>query len=428
MKASLFLSLLILTAGGLLGWKQHDQLVNVRETHRQVVEEARALGLAPDALLEAGKPPLRTKSGREDPEAKIAAAKSFAKELIDFAKKMKEFEKSGEQPGEEFQKQIMETIARFMELSPAQIKVVIAEMKESPDLDDEMRRNMVGFSIMMLANDQPEAAVAIYTESSDIKGLGDMGSHVVTTALGKWAEKDPLAAMEWVKKNSEKHSDLITEETKAAILAGAAKQDPKLALGMVEDLGLKEERKVAESLARSARTAEERTALLQTLRGEKKDELSKAALTSLGGQLTSEGFESSQAWLSSAKLSEKETLAVAQGISSWQAGADTGKWIEWMNGKVPEDTLKEKTEDLVEKWTRNDYKAAGEWIGTLAEGTAKNAAIKTYAKTVAPYEPEAALQWANSLPAGKERDELLERIGKQKKSGLPEGIPIPDEE
>ena len=76
MKASLFLSLLILAAGGLLGWKQHDQLVTVRETHRQVVEEARALGLSPDALLKEGKPPLPTKSGREDPEAKIAAAKS----------------------------------------------------------------------------------------------------------------------------------------------------------------------------------------------------------------------------------------------------------------------------------------------------------------------------------------------------------------
>jgi hypothetical protein len=419
MKASLFLSLLILTAGGLLGWKQHGQLVTVRETHRQVVEEARALGLAPDALLEAGKPPLPTKSGREDPEAKIAAAKSFAKELIDFAKKMKEFEKSGEQPGEEFQKQIMETIARFMELSPAQIKAVIAEMKESPDLDDEMRRNMVGFSIMMLANDQPEAAVAIYTESSDIKGLGEMGSHVVTTALGKWAEKDPLAAMEWVRKNSEKHADLITEDTKSAILAGAAKQDPKLALGMVEDLGIKEERQIADGLARSARTPEERTALLQTLRGEKKDELSNAALKSMGGQLTSEGFESSQAWLSSAKLSEQETQSIAEGISPWQAGADTGKWIEWMDGKLPEDKLKKKTSDLVEQWTRNDYKAAGEWIGTLADGPAKNAAIKSFAKTVAPYEPEAAAQWANSLPAGKERDEVLRTIGAQKKKDAP---------
>ena len=422
MKASLFLSLLILAAGGLLGWKQHGQLVIVRETHRQVVEEAQALGLAPGALLEAGKPPLPTKSGREDPEAKIAAAKSFAKELIAFAKKMKEFEKSGEQPGDEFQKQIMETIARFMELSPAQIKVVVAEMKASPDLDDKMRGDMIGFSIMMLANEQPEAAIAIYTESSDIKGLKGMGSHVVTMALGKWAEKDPIAAMEWVKKNSEKHSDVINDQTKTAILAGAAKQDPKLALGMVKDLDVKEDSQVAQSLARSARTPEERSALLQTLRSETKGELSERTLNSLGGTLTSEGFESSQAWLSSAKLSEKETEAIAQGISSWQAGADTGKWLEWMNGKVSEHTLTRKTDELVRQWTQNDYRAAGEWIGTLADGTAKTAAIKTYAKTVAPYEPEAAQQWANSLPAGKERDEVLQAVGKQGK------IEAPDEE
>jgi len=420
MKASLFLSLLILAAGGLLGWKQHGQLATVRESHRLVVEEARALGLAPDALLEAGKPPLPTKSHREDPEAKVAAAKSFAKELIDFAKKMKEHEKSGGQPDEALQKQIMETIARFMELTPAQIKVVVAEMKASPDLDDKMRGEMISFSIMMLASEQPEAAIAIYTESSDMKEMKGMGSHVVTMALGKWAEKDPVAALEWVKNNSEKHSDIIGDQTKTAILAGAAKQDPKLALGMVKDLGVKEDRQVAESLARSARTPEERSALLQTLRSETKGELAERTLNSLGGSLTGEGFEAGQAWLSSAKLTEKETDAIAFGISTWQAGADTGKWLEWMDGKVSQETLKRKTDELVRQWTSNDYKAAGEWIGTLADGTTKTAAIKTYANTVAPYEPEAARQWANSLPAGKERDELLKSISQQGRIEAPE--------
>ncbi|RYD58914.1 MAG: hypothetical protein EOP83_20675 [Verrucomicrobiaceae bacterium] len=420
MKGSLFISLLILAAGGLLGWKQHGQLVSVRESHRLVEEEARSLGLDPDALLTAGKPPLPTKSNREDPGAKIAAAKSFAKELIDFAKKMKEREKSGEQPDEKFQKQIMETLSRFMDLNPAQIKAVIEEFKASPDLDDEMRRGIVGFAILMLANDQPEAAIAIYTESADIKGLGDMGSHVITSSLGKWAEKDPFAAMEWVQKNSEKHASLITEETKAAILAGAAKQDPKLALSMVNDLGMKEQHRVADGLVRSARSAEERTALLQTLRdGKDQNDLTKTTLSALGGQLTNEGFETSQAWLTSAKLSKDETQSIAQGISSWQAGADSGKWIEWMDGKVPDDTLKQKTDQLVQQWTRTDYKAAGEWIGTLEDGTAKNSAIKSFARTVAPYEPEAATQWANSLPEGQERDELLETISKTKKKDAP---------
>jgi hypothetical protein len=279
---------------------------------------------------------------------------------------------------------------------------------------------MLDFSIMMLANEQPEAAIALYTESSDLKGRRGMGSHVVTMALGKWAEKDPVAALEWVKNNSEKHSDVISDQTKTAILAGAAKQDPKLALGMVKDLGVKEDRLVAESLARSARTPEERSALLQTLRSETKGELSERALNSLGGTLTSEGFESSQAWLTSAKLSEKETEAVAQGISYWQANADTGKWLTWMDGKVSEHTLKRKTDELVRQWTNKDYKAAGEWIGTLADGPTKTAAIKSYAKTVAPYEPEAARQWANSLPAGKERDDVLKSISEQGKIEAPD--------
>ncbi|MCW1885226.1 hypothetical protein OKA04_10845 [Luteolibacter flavescens] len=410
MKASLFLSLLILAAGGFLGWRQQDQLAGVREVHRQVTEEARALGLAPDALLEAGKPPLSTKSGREEAEDKTVAAKAFSKELIAFAVKMKEYERTGTQPDEDFQRNIMEVMGRFTELSPAQIKVVIEEMKLSSDLDDEMRSNMTGFAVMMLANNHPQAAVAIYTESPDLVMQNDMGTHVVRSALGKWAEQDPVAAMEWLKKNAEKHAKLVNDDTRATIFEGAAKQDPKLALSLADELGLKDVARMGGAMAGAARTPEERSALLQTLRSEKKDDLAKVALNALGGQLSAEGFESSGAWLSSAKLSESELKAVAEGLSPWQVKADTGKWIEWMDGKVPAATVETKTRELVAQWTQRDFNAAGTWIGTLAEGSTKTAAIKSFATTVAPYEPESAVEWANTLPAGSERDELLKII------------------
>jgi hypothetical protein len=37
-------------------------------------------------------------------------------------------------------------------------------------------------------------------------------------------------------------------------------------------------------------------------------------------------------------------------------------------------------------------------------------AVKSFARTVAPFEPETALQWANTLPAGKDRDNLIREI------------------
>ena len=81
-----------------------------------------------------------------------------------------------------------------------------------------------------------------------------------------------------------------------------------------------------------------------------------------------------------------------------------------MAEKVPEDLFRQKTGELVKTWTRQDYKAAGEWINSTGDGPARQAAVSAYAVTVAPYEPESAAQWAETLPAGKDRDEALEAI------------------
>jgi hypothetical protein len=415
MKASFALALGILAAGGLFGWKRQQALEAAHADHRQLTEEARALGLSPESLLRSGEAPLRTKSQRDSTD-KTAAAKEMVRELVGFARTMKDLQSKGEQPDEELQRRMMELMGRFMDMGPSQIKTVIDDLRASEEIDDEMRRGILGFAIMMLAEKQPEAALAIYTESSDL-GLDGMGEHVLASSLGKWAEDDPLAALEWVRKHSEKHAKMISDSAKSAILAGAARQDPKLALGLIGELGV-ELHAAGRSLGDSARTPEEREALLAALRDEQKHQaVVDPALQALGDQLTSEGFEESGKWLDDAELTTAEAAAIARGISSWRAGADTGKWLEWMAEKnLPAEVLNEKVSDLVGQWTRTDFKAAGEWINGSAEGPMKTAAVKTYAMTVAPYEPESARQWADSLPAGRERDEVLEAISRAKPS------------
>jgi hypothetical protein len=61
-------------------------------------------------------------------------------------------------------------------------------------------------------------------------------------------------------------------------------------------------------------------------------------------------------------------------------------------------------------WTRNDYQSAGQWLTTAPDGLVKNAAIRSYAETVSPYDPETAAQWALTLPPGNERERTLRRI------------------
>jgi hypothetical protein len=273
----------------------------------------------------------------------------------------------------------------------------------------------------MMANDHPEAALAIFTETSDFKELQGMGDHIVPAALGKWAEKDPLGALEWLRGNSGKNADLVSADAKAAIIAGAAKQDPRLALDLIDELepAPEDRGRIAMGLARSARTPEERNGLLAALRegGDPKRELLHSVLGTMAHQVTSENFDESQEWIATAKLSETEMAEFARNIAPWQTKDDTGKWIEWMADKLPPAQLGEKMDQMVTQWTRQDFKAAGEWINGSPEGPAKVAAVKSFARTVAPYEPETAVQWANTLPAGQEREDLLRQIKEAGKSG-----------
>ena len=425
MKASLALAFLILAAAALFGWKQQGRLAAAREARLQVMAEARSLGLAPDALLADGNAPLPSKIGRMDSADKAAAATAFTKELIAFAVEMKEAEKaSGGVPDESMQTRGMEMMGRMLDFDAGQIKQVIAELKASTEIDDETRSGIIGFSVMMMANDHPEAALAIFTESSDLKGMDGMGSHVVSAALGKWAEKDPMAALEWIRKNSEKHSNLVNDDAKVAVIAGAAKQDPKLAIRLLGELELENTGQVTMRLAMAARTPEERDGLIAALRegGDKNRELLHSVLGSMAHQVTSENFEESQQWLATAKLSETEMTEFARNVAPWQTKDDTGKWIEWMEDKLPPEQLGEKRDQMVSQWTRQDFKAAGDWINGSPEGPAKVAAVKSFAKTVAPFEPETAVQWANTLPAGPEREALLTEIRASKKSPAEDDI------
>jgi hypothetical protein len=274
-----------------------------------------------------------------------------------------------------------------------------------------MRQGIVGFSIMMLANESPEAALSLYTESSDILDMDGMGEHVISSSLSRLAERDPFAAMDWIRENGKENPDLVTNDTKAAVIAGAAKQDPAMAIQLMEELKIEDNYRAVDGIARAANTPEERLKLLETLRGlaDGKD-LKQQVLRSLGQQVIKGGYETSVEWLDQAEMNAKELEVFGEGLNYHQTQNDTGKWVEWMGETYAGNKLKERTERLMSEWTRNDFQAAGTWLNDAEDGPAKSAAVVSYAKTVAPYEPESAAQWVATLPEGKPRKDLARYV------------------
>ena len=417
MKVSIAAAILILLVAALFGVPNYQRLTVLRESHVKLVATAAQLGISID-ITHPDDPVRITKREREnkDSDAKLAAA-----EFITFAKEMEAMEKADSPPDEAQQKVMMEIMDRMMSLDSAQLKILIAEVRAAKDLKDETRQGLIAFSIMTLASNHPQAALALLTESSDLFKESDVGNSVISSSLARWAKHDPLAAVEWVKKNTTKFPDLITDEAKRGLISGAAAQDPKLAFKLIGELGIQDIGQAMSGIVSAAKTPEERTATLAALRehlatlpDEKfrnaVDGPKNSALAWLARGVAQQGFAAGSEWITKANLTPTELESFTGGLQGAIKGGESGEWIEWLGEKLPPKKAAESIISLVRDWTRSDYQAAGKWLSTATEGPTKNAAIRSYAETVSQYEPATAAQWAMTLPPGKDRDLTLKRI------------------
>lgn len=116
---------------------------------------------------------------------------------------METMEESGGTPDEAQRQRMMEMMDRMMSLDSSQLKILITEFHAAGDIADETRMEIIGFSIMTLANDHPEAALALFIESTDLFKEDGMSERLVSSSLARWAMDDPMAAVEWVRKTAQ---------------------------------------------------------------------------------------------------------------------------------------------------------------------------------------------------------------------------------
>jgi hypothetical protein len=403
MKLPLVLTCIILAAGSFWGVHETRVLTKLREKHRLVVQEATALGVSADA----SKSPTQTKVTKRQREDSNRKARDFSNKLVAFAKEMKEMETSGQPPDADMQKRIMEMVDGMLSLNAEELKILIADLRGRSELDDEMRKNMIGFSIMMLAQQHPQTALAIFTESSDMLDKDGMSAHVLSSALSQWAKDQPLAALEWIKKNAEKHPDLVKDDAKVAVITGAAQTDFGLAFQLAAELKLPaDDGSMLRRMIDSANTPERQNEFLAALRKQAsnttdKEQAEKLMQSGLGGlfsKVSESGYEKTIAWMESANLSAGETADMADRLNYHSTKADTGKWLDWMSSQgVNSEKTRIRTQNLVRQWTQNDYKAAGGWLAKSPASPLKETATMAYLETVAPYDPDVAAQWAQTL-------------------------------
>ena len=400
---------LILAVALWLGREQQGRRELARQHHEQTLAEARALGIFPADAASSARPGRHaTKSARASAADPQQSAEAFARRILSLSRRMKELEQSGQSASPEMVEEIQQALLDLLKIKEEQIAPLLAALREEPGLDAETRGNLLRTCLQIIANHHPEAALARLLDSTSAEDRMNSADHVAATALHHWAVHDPAAALDWLRRHETSHPELVTDETRRQLLAGVARRDPAQAVRLLDELGIQSLPNLASPLADSARTPQERSALLEALRGgEKHAELRTEVLSSMGRHVVAEGFEAATAWLGDAGLDPAEMAAATQ-FNHAVSGKDTGRWLEWMDGKIPEAAMDKRGGQLVEQWTREDFQAAGAWIQTLPPGRLRDQSLASHAQTLAPHQPEKARQWAMQLPAGPERDRLLE--------------------
>jgi hypothetical protein len=233
----------------------------------------------------------------------------------------------------------------------------------------------------------------------------------------KWASDDPAAASEWVRATSKKFPALIDDISKCWMIQSVAENNLKLAFKLITELRIKDHDDPIRSIVDAATTPEERTVTLAALRahlatlpeGKMRDNASKNALQYLTQNAAKEGFEAGSKWIENAGLTPQQLVEISD-LSYSVKCDESGKWIEWMGAKLRVEKSNDGIRNIMHNWTEKEYQAAGKWLASTPNGPTKNLSVRTYAETLAPFEPDSAAQWAMTLPPGKDREETLTNI------------------
>ncbi len=411
MKYSIAASVIILVIAALFGIKNHQRLVAAGESQAKLITAAAQLGISLDPS-QPDDPILITKRERENKKTK---AKLVAAELISLFRKMQAVEENGGSNDENFDK-LRSLNERISQLNLSQLKIIISEFRAAKDFNDKTRERSLRTAIFAISEKNAADALTITTELHGLfeeKTNADLISHTLILL----ANDDPLDAQRWINKNNEKFGKFIDEDTKRSLISITARRSPESAFKLAEQLELQEPNSAILSIIGAAKIPQQLTATLSAFRqhlanlpaGEAKD-LAEQKIGRFARSIDNQGFTLGTKWIDESNFTPAELETLSYGISNLRNSTESSKWIEWIGEKLPPEKARDRVNNFVRNWTRNDYQAVDKWLNTAADGPTKNTAIQSYAETISKVEPAAAARWAMTLPPGEDRNRTLTTI------------------
>ncbi|RYD21997.1 MAG: hypothetical protein EOP88_09450, partial [Verrucomicrobiaceae bacterium] len=375
MKASLVLTFLVLAGAGLLGWHNQTRIESARATKHTLEQRATREAIAKPAANE-----------HHDDRRPEVDGKALAAEVIAAGDKPLDHEKTGRE---------------LALLDEKGMQAFIDGIFAATPLDDKKRANLVMKLMGTALTDRPRASLSLFEKFRTAGGTVDYheAATLVHGALEQLAIEDASSALEWLRDKGGKLPDIINEAARFKVLSTVAASDPQRAFREIGNLGIPHPQDAIGAIMRAGNTPAQRLAVIAALRGHlatlpderKKKEQSDAALAHLAQSAVYGGDKVAKEWIVAAKFTPTEMQAFAKAISERSSDPkEIGGWVECLSSAGAEIFSGQPVQRMISHWTRNDYRAAGEWLLGTPDGPAKQAAVRAYAETVAHYEPEVA--------------------------------------
>ena len=402
MKFLRIIFLLILVALFWSGARKKSAVAQLQTAHETLVARASAIGLPEKEGDDAG---ASTRLSGRGPSRK-SPPEHLKDELVAAYHRLRNIEQSKDPESRmKVEAEVREWIGRLIDLSPKELKRVIADLKSDPTLDPKEVRDLVSISLNLAAARQGEVVAELALANRD-----QIGS--VSGLIGSWAQQDPSNAFAWLDKNQEALGKDYEVALQQAIRQSASR-DPGLALANLSKIDYgKSQTETANAIGETLVDDGARSSLLAELRIAKVDPFNRSLiLTGLGSGLMKHSVAQPEAWMK--ELSSDEAVTVAEGLSrNLNASARPDAWLDWMGKSLPPEKVADTAKPMLTKWINEDYQAAGEWINRQPAGDLRNAAAADYARMMAKRFPDTARDWAATLPEGPERQRLLEDLNK----------------
>ncbi len=390
---SFTIAVLILGIAAFFGISQKKRLGDLETQWLTLTEKAGSYGVPTDPNQDYATGRL---SHRASTQVRPGEVGSFRQKLADLIRDRDENDLNGGGNGVEIEQRGLTLMGELSGFSSPEVKQLIDELIADPSLDGRLKREILMTSIMILSEDEPEAALDfLLNMEAGLFQKGRLAPEMIGMAVAQLAKKDPQAAVAWLSAH-EGEIGKIDDEAREQILE-AASAHLKEAVTIISDLGFESRSKAFTILSKKI-TPENVDDFLKVIREEGDQNLSENSFRHLAKSPLAEDVEKATAFIEGKRITADERASFIEGLSYYQLGESTPQWLDWMVSRRSMDRTASR--NLISQWVRDDFRAAGEWVSTLEKGGQRDQAASTYASTLAENEPQAAATWAESLPKG----------------------------